>query len=304
MRLLPAFIILWALAPACAALPPGTGPPSHVIIAVIDGARYSETFGAEGKYIPVIWNELRPQGTLFTRAYNAGITKTCPGHSALLTGNWEDIPNDGSKRPKGVTLFECFRKETGEPASSCSVVSGKKKLNILTHGLDYWYGEPYQASYVQAPDTDAAVWRDVERVMDARHPRIMIINFPSVDLRGHDGAWDRYVAAIRSADSIVGLLWKKISTDPVYAGSTTLFVTDDHGRHDDAHGGFRDHGDGCGGCRHIMLLALGRDVRAGAVIADPVLQVDVAATAAELMGIEMPVITGKPLFPLPRESSR
>jgi hypothetical protein len=36
-----------------------------------------------------------------------------------------------------------------------------------------------------------------------------------------------------------------------------LFVTSDHGRHDDSHGGFQDHGDGCDGCREVTFLAVG-----------------------------------------------
>ena len=32
----------------------------NVVIAVIDGARYSETFGAEAIYIPNIWNKAAP----------------------------------------------------------------------------------------------------------------------------------------------------------------------------------------------------------------------------------------------------
>src|SRR5208282_383560 len=93
--------------------------------------------------------------------------------------------------------------------------------------------------------------------------------------------------------NIVGLLWKKIQSDSVYKNTTTLFVTNDHGRHDDQHGGFRDHGDACEGCRHIMLLALGPKFKKNTVVADTTLQVDLAPTAAYLLGITMPMVQGK-----------
>jgi hypothetical protein len=37
----------------------------NVVVIVIDGARYTETFGAESRYIPRIWNALRPSGTIW-----------------------------------------------------------------------------------------------------------------------------------------------------------------------------------------------------------------------------------------------
>ena len=82
-----------------------------------------------------------------------------------------------------------------------------------------------------------------------------------MDHAGHSGNWGDYTTAIQKADSIVGLLWDKIQTDPFYQNSTTMFVTNDHGRHDDQHGGFTGHGDGCDGCRHIQFLALGPAIK-------------------------------------------
>ena len=55
----------------------------NVFIIVIDGPRYTETFGdASHQFIPKIWNQLRPLGTLYSRFYNDTVTETVPGHAA------------------------------------------------------------------------------------------------------------------------------------------------------------------------------------------------------------------------------
>ena len=74
-----------------------------------------------------------------------------------------------------------------------------------------------------------------------------------------------------------------------------LFVTNDHGRHSDAYGGFQNHGDACSGCRHIMLVMAGPDTRAGFVSAAHHDQRDIARTIGYLLGVPMPLAQGNVL---------
>jgi hypothetical protein len=261
----------------------------NVFIVVIDGVRNWEGFEAKGANIPRIWNDLRPQGTIFTNFRNDGQTKTCPGHAAFLTGEYEDLKNDGSERPHYPTIFEYYRARTKAGDTCCAVVPGKDKLHILTYGTDELFGEKFGAKYVAASNqTDTATWTALQREMDADHPRLVIVNFPSVDGAGHDSDWTGYLRAIRGADSLVYLLWNKIQSDPHYKDKTTLFVSSDHGRHDDAHGGFQHHGCSCEGCRHIMGFGIGRGFAKGVEVTKPVGQVDVRQAVAELMSIPIP----------------
>jgi len=243
--------------------------------------------------MPVIWNSLRPQGAIFSNMRNDGKTLTCPGHASILTGIWQRIANNGTERPHNPTIFEYLRKETSAPAQSCFVVSGKEKLNVLAYSTDPQYGKPYGASFVFGDTSDVETWLKVSATIDTYHPRMMIVNLPEVDLRGHAKDWGGYLFALHRADSLVGLIWNKIQSDSIYRNTTTLFVTNDHGRHDDKHGGFRDHGDSCEGCRHIMLLALGPEFPGGKVVTDTTRQVDLAPTAAYLLGIQIPQAEGK-----------
>ena len=275
-----------------------------MVIAVIDGARYTESFGAGAKYMPRVWKDLRPKGTVYTNFRNDGATITCPGHASMLTGVWQDLPNDGTRRPAEPTVFEFFRKQTGLPEHSCFVVSGKKKLEMLTHRVDTSFGAVFGASFLAGETTsDTATWTQLVTAMDSYHPRLIMINFPSVDLNGHAKTWRKYLEAIREADAIIHRLWKKIEADSIYRHTTTMFVTNDHGRHDLAHGGFQNHGDSCEGCRHIMLLAMGPGFPSGAVVRDPHTQIDIAPTIGEILGFSFPVREGKSLLPVRKTPS-
>ncbi len=88
----------------------------------------------------------------------------------------------------------------------------------------------------------------------------MLVNFPSTDIKGHSGIWNDYVNALTNADKLIYQLWQKIQNDPYYKNTTTLFITNDHGRHSD---GFKNHGCDCDGCEHLMLLAIGKNIPQG-----------------------------------------
>ena len=168
-------------------------------------------------------------------------------------------------------------------------IPGKKKLHMLAYSTDSGYGEEYGARYLSPGSaTDTATWSILSTIMDEEHPRLVIVNFPGVDIVAHDSDWTGYLGAMRTADSLVYLLWMKIQSDGFYKNRTAMFVSSDHGRHDNAHGGFQHHGCPCRGCRHIIGLGVGPRFRPGAVVDDPVRQTDVQSAAARLLSIHIP----------------
>src|SRR5690606_15067400 len=61
----------------------------NAVIVVIDGPRFSETWGhPEKKYIPRMAGELAPRGTFFADFRNEGHTRTISGHAAITTGHY------------------------------------------------------------------------------------------------------------------------------------------------------------------------------------------------------------------------
>jgi bisphosphoglycerate-independent phosphoglycerate mutase (AlkP superfamily) len=171
----------------------------------------------------------------------------------------------------------------------------KQKLDILTYSTYPGYGAKYKApSFISS--TDISVIRDVKRIMLVNQPKIIMVNLPNVDIAGHTGIWSAYLTALYIADSLIWNLWQIIQSDSLYRNTTTLFITNDHGRHDDAHGGFKDHGDGCEGCRHILCLAVGRSFPGHRVIKQRRTQCDIAPTVGELLSFPTPFSTGTSLL--------
>jgi membrane-anchored protein YejM (alkaline phosphatase superfamily) len=267
----------------------------NVVIVVIDGARYSEAFGAKNSYMPRIWNELCPLGTKWTNFRNNGITSTGPGHASIITGTWQRISNKGIEHPTKPTIFEYYRKATGYSEQSVAIVAGKTKLDFLAYSTSAEYGADYKASFSIGED-DKSIVNILKQVLVRNHPRITLVNLPDVDDAGHSGNRKKYISSLRTADSLVYVIWQMLQADSVYHGKTTLFVTNDHGRHDDSHGGFRKHGDTCEGCRHIMLLAIGRGFPAERSVARERTQCDIAPTIGKLLSFPTEYTEGTSLL--------
>jgi predicted AlkP superfamily pyrophosphatase or phosphodiesterase len=283
------FIIVGFLLIQCFAL------AQNVVIVVIDGARYTETCGAGTLYMPHLWKELRPLGTLWTNFRNDSLTITDPAHASIATGTWQLTDNGGFFRPTQPTIFEYFRKATGAPETAVAVIVGKHKLDRISFSSHSEYGKEYSA-YVSLGTDNISVAESSKTIFKQNHPRITLINFPSTDGAGHSGNWMQYVSAIHTVDSLIYDIWQTLQADPFYQNNTTLFITNDHGRHDKLHGGFKNHGDGCEGCRHIMLFALGRKIPTYQVITQKRTQCDIAPTVGELLSFPTPFSIGTSLL--------
>jgi len=86
-----------------------------VFLCVMDGVRFSETFGdPRHENIPHMWNDLRPQATVFTSFFDTGVTVTRQGHSTLATGTWQTCPN-GGPRMTMPSIFDYYRDELNVP---------------------------------------------------------------------------------------------------------------------------------------------------------------------------------------------
>lgn len=276
----------------------------HVVIVSIDGGRYSETLGHPNlAYHPRIGTDLAAVGARPTRFENVGVTNTNPGHSALMTGTLQPIANDGSERPHKPTLFEYLRQQKGTPQSLCRLYLRKPKLDVLAYSDHPSYGAAYGATVATGYATDLAVFTAARAGILANRPVLTLVHFGDPDIIAHGGDWSGYLTALRLADSLTWQLWTAIQADPVMGGKTTIFVSNDHGRHDDAHGGFVNHGDGCDGCRRIEMVMAGPDSDAGLVSGSVHEQRAVARTAGWLLGVSMPLAEGRVMDDLLLEPS-
>jgi hypothetical protein len=290
------------LVAALAAYAPAFGVQTrNVFIVNIDGLRSTEGFEAGDINLPFIWDSLRPLGTLYNSFYNTGVTVTNSAHSTIVTGVRQLMLNScdlwAPIRPREPTVGECYRKFLEAPADRAVFVNGKPLIWQSPISTYPGFGNAWapQVVYSWPAENDLATWDSTRAVIARSHPSLCYVLLGQVDAVAHSGDTSRYVSSIRQADSLIFELWKLLNADPEYHDSTALIITSDHGRHDDRRGGWTKHGCSCHGCRHVLFLAIGPDIKADTVIGDRADQTDIAPTVAGLLGFPMPFARGRVL---------
>jgi predicted AlkP superfamily pyrophosphatase or phosphodiesterase len=274
----------------------------NIVILVIDGPRMTETFGdTTYKYIPNLANVLAPQGVLLKNFRNNGPTYTNAGHTAITTGVYQRINNSGLELPKNPSIFQYFLKEKGLSKESAWIIASKGKLNILANTKSKKWRNQYVPSAFCGINgsglgytADEKNFSDALRILGQYHPKLTLINLLEVDVNGHANLWEGYLKAIQRTDQKALELWNFIENDSIYKGKTTLFITNDHGRHSKGHkDGFVSHGDNCEGCRSIYLIALGPDFKKNSILPNRYEQIDISKTIAEMLHFNEPVSEGQ-----------
>jgi hypothetical protein len=295
---------LWCILPLL--VPPGlvtcTAPPSvteplrteYVVILVIDGTRWSETWGATPGLIPNMSTRMRPKGSFLPSFFNDAYTYTNSGHAAITTGVNQPIDNYGDELPANPSIFQYFLKQSGKPTTAAWIVSSKDKLHILadTQRPD-WKGtfQPSINAGVNGPGTgyrmDSLTLVEAKRILTTHKPNLMLINFMEPDGFAHAGNQENYIRGIVRTDRYARQLWDFLNEQEPFKGKTTLLITADHGRHlDGVNGGWMEHGDNCAGCEQIYLLAMGPDFQKGEIATRHTL-IDIAPTVARLLNFTM-----------------
>ncbi len=281
----------------------------NVIIVVVDGARYSETWGdSTHKNIPQMANKLSGNGIINTNFYNNGITYTVPGHIALTTGFYQNIDNGGAELPQYPSIFQFWLQANEDIKSLAWVIASKDKLEVLSNCCEPDWKDRYTPLDNCGTDgkgvgsgyrDDSLTLTKTFEILTEHHPQLVLINFKEPDYSGHYKSWDDYLQGIRDTDEYTARLWDFLEKDLFYRGRTTLFITNDHGRHlDGVADGYRSHGDGCEGCRHLIFFAAGPDFRQDTIIDTKRELIDIPATISELMHFDDPYIRGKVMFEL------
>jgi hypothetical protein len=268
-----------------------------LFVVVIDGLRQSEVFDdPTHAHIPRMWNDLRPQGAIVRNFYNHAQTYTTPAAHTIANGVWAFSPlsSEPSVRPHLPTVFEYYRRANpGVPKEKVWFITGNPLTQETGRSMHLLYGDAYGASsLLYGSGEDLVTVQALRWVVDMYHPDLVYLWLEQVDTAGHSGDWASYVASIEQADGIVATLWDKIQSDPYYRDRTSLLVTTDHGREDEGHGSWTDHGGISESNKRLMLLALGPDILPGVEIRTVHEQIDVAPTVGALMGFSTPLAEG------------
>ncbi len=278
----------------------------NVIVIVIDGARYSETWGDSSRQNIPRLSGISKSGVIYTQFYNNGPTYTAAGHTAITTGFYQEIENSGKELPLFPSFFQLLNVKDTNNKELTWIVASKDKLEVLKNCQYAGYKDQYE------PFTDCGInglgsgYREdsltlnaLTQVLSAHHPKLTLVNFREPDYSAHSGSWEKYIAGIRNSDEYAYRIWSYIQENPYYRGKTTLFITNDHGRHlDSISGGFASHGDGCAGCRHINLYAFGPDFKKGVITDRKRELIDINATISELLHLDREFGKGEKMFEL------
>jgi len=268
----------------------------NVLVLIMDGPRYSETWGdSTHQYIPHMANDMAQHGVIYTGFRNNGPTYTNAGHTALATGFYQSINNVGIEFPKNPSMFQYWLKATGRPKKAAYVIASKDKLAILTDCKDKnWKGQFRPQSDCghnglrSGYRLDSETYERSIEIFNRDKPNLVLVNFRQPDSWGHAGNWDKYLSTMKETDAFIYKIFQYIQSDPNYKDKTTIFVTNDHGRHLDGHkDGFVSHGDNCEGCRKINCFAYGPDFKKGVITGVAREQIDIPVTIGELLGFKI-----------------
>jgi hypothetical protein len=266
-----------------------------VVVVWAGGIRATETIlDPRHRYVPRIWNDLAPLGTLVTRLYNDGWTNHGPALQALATGRWEVAEYADPRPAVGRTLVDALRRQgrstlvIAPPGGPKLLLTGGEPSGVVTVDLS---AEP--APF--APDEPAAAFyklrsfdRPVVTTFLAREPSwpdLSFLVFDDSDM-AHEGRWSWYTGSISQADELVWRLWQRLEAD----GRIDLLVLPAHGRAEpgQTRWGFMGHGREDEGCTRLWMLALGPDFAAGRTVERRAQLIDVAPTIARVFGFDFP----------------
>lgn len=277
----------------------------YFVVVVVDGLRFSEGWGdSTHQYIPRMSNEMAKEGTVFSNFRMNGPTYTNAGHTAVLTGVYQEIDNFGEEIPDNPNYLQYWRSVTGANPEDAWVIASKHKIEALA---DCENGE-WAGKYLPRIDcgndglgtghrTDSVTMSRLFDTLNTYHPHHVLINLREPDYSGHTGVWEDYLTGIEASDEYCYQIWNYLQTDYIYSGNTTLIITNDHGRHlDGVESGFISHGDSCVGCRHIFAYAYGPDIAKGKIIDTEYELIDIPATISYMQGFQMPTGKGKVMY--------
>ena len=183
----------------------------YVLLLVMDGPRWTETWGdPTHKYIPRMANDMAPQGIVSTNFRNNGPTYTNSGHTAMCTGIYQEIKNNGLEFPKHPSMFQYWLKASGKAKTAAYVIASKDKLAILTDCKNKeWKGKyrPYSDCGVNGLYSsyrgDQKTFDNTISILTADHPELALVNFQQPDSWGHANNWDKYLAGTQATDEYI-----------------------------------------------------------------------------------------------------
>ncbi len=215
------------------------------------------------KLLPFFWGTLAKKGRLYgNRDLGNRVNAknpfwfSYPGYNEIFTGypdprinsnSYPDNPNTNvleflnqqsafNGKVAAFTTWSAFPRILNESRSDIPVNAGYEAFEANPHNRPL--SETQQAingiqQHLIRPKggrLDALTYAQARAYMELNHPRVLYIAFGQTDHFAHAGHYGLYLEAAHHSAQMIGELWEALQADPHYKGTTTLFITTDHGR--------------------------------------------------------------------------
>ncbi len=272
-----------------------------LVVIIVDGPRYSETFGdTTRQYANALW-QLAQKGILYTNYYNNGITNTINGIVATITGKYDSLVNNNTAILNYETYLQAWQLTKNGAPNNAWIISSKDKIAALEGCTTCGNYKTYLAKtncgvlgLNSGYRDDAITLQEAKTVINTHQPEVLLLHWRDPDFSGHTGNWNNYLTGLNAASNNTLNFYNFLQAHPNYKNQTYFFITNDHGRHlDGIADGFTSHGDDCEGCRHISLTAIGPRIPATKIDTTRYDQLDLCTTLSEQFGLGMTQVKGK-----------
>lgn len=301
-------LILWGAAlftpnPTLAAgdgSPLRCGPPENletqnIIVILLGGVREQECLDAkiDSTLCHNLYLRILPEGVWWKNFQNAGRTGQQAGRAMISTGSRLGL-RGGANSVDVASLIQIWRHRTGAPPEAAWFIGSNQEWSVDDPPHPAYYGRELGPREENGYSDRGAAERFVQ-IVDSYRPRIAFLMLTEPDRKAQysQNPISDYRTAVAASDSIAFEVWQSIRGISNYGDKTTFVITDYHGRHQDNRGGLFWHGDSCAGCRNITFVATGPDFQRGALVTKWAEQMDLTATLAAMLGIELPHSDGR-----------
>ncbi len=269
---------------------------------------------------PFLWGTVAKSGQLIGNQNEGsvahvanGLAFSYPGYNEMLTGSPDPRINANDFGPNpNVTVFEWLNAKPdlhGQVAVYGTWSTFKDIFNEGRSHLLMWVGwdPPYTGSSLTPRQRllnelyRSTIRFDDETSYDefmqipllerlaSTHPRVVFVGYGETDNWAHAGRYDLVLRSAHAFDRYVEQLWNTVQSVPSYKGRTTFIITCDHGRGSGLVD-WKEHGVDQKGSDNIWIAVLGPDTPPTGERTNiaPVIQAQIAATMATLLGKDYP----------------
>jgi hypothetical protein len=137
-----------------------------IIVQFGGGTRFSESIGdPEHRFIPRLWSDLVPLGTLFTNMRVEGKVVHPNSTGSIMTGHWEWDDIDWTRPVAHPTLFEVFRRESGAEDTGAWLFAYASILSKAGVSSAKGYGADWAANVMEPPTISRETAVEMDRLM-------------------------------------------------------------------------------------------------------------------------------------------